>query len=83
MHRTFCENLKGVPQRFVHGDEDFHDGRRWNGLVEKVGHRVDEDNPRLFPAERGIEEIFVNCQLKSIAVPLLPMACNLAAILSA
>lgn len=55
---ALSEDLKGVLWRLSHNVEDFAHIRLWNALVEKIAHRVDENQTRTLPAERLPETIW-------------------------
>ncbi len=50
-------NLVGVPVGQAHHRIDFGDRPERQALVPKIAHRVHEDAPLLFPAQRLIEAI--------------------------
>ena len=66
--RTLREDLKGVPTRLLHDSKHLAYEGEGDILVKDTSHRVHENGSPLAPAERYVECLFVDLDMKALAI---------------
>jgi len=66
---SFGQDLKRMPRGLAHYSEDLPDVLCRDGFMKEIAHTVDEDHSWPTPTEGKTQEVWVQRQLETVAIP--------------